>query len=470
MPTSLSMLIDLPQSALNSRGAFDPILDLDTRLFIDPHLLKHEDIPEFRNSYISLQAHFQRISKLLSASEAINDVFWRNADKMMQWSEVKGLCIGYASKGTSGSGIGPELRRRLLSTAKAIISKGRDEPELFELVGLLEEDFGPDRISDMSANVIRDDLVTFTKRIYRELIEAGGTPLAIDTKTDLPINPFTDQPILLVPISLLRDLPVALDWSSRDIIAQHNEELRQRVNHIIGQSWKEATRGLKKGDLKEILLENPELIDDLVKQYAAKEAQKYDFVNDRAGEYIWFSISRQFVKDNPLSLLLPTHPTTDDVYKLVLSICVKFKNLVENNGLCKLFYNEDGTAKHESAIQLVFFGISDSYCQANKLLIAPESDSGRGPVDFKFGTNMENSVLVEIKKSTNTSGLKKGIEKQLPEYMNAEGSKRAVYLVVDVGSTQAAINRLSEINNKINGTAINILRVDGIPKVSASRL
>lgn len=470
MPFSFSMLLGLPQSALNSRGAFDPILDLDTRLFIDPHLLKHEEITEFENSYENLQAYFRQIAKLLGASDAINDTFWKQADRMMQWPEVKGLCIGYAKNGTSGSGIGPELRRRLLATAKAIILKGRNDPELFELVGLLEDDFGPDRISDMTANVIRNDLGAFTKRIYTELLAEGAKATSIDPKTELPINPFTSQPILLVPESLLRDLPVALDWSNRDIIAQHNEELRQRVNRIIGQSWKDATRTVTKDALKETVLQYPELIDDLIRQYMAKDAQNYDFLRDRAGEYIWFPVSRQFVSENPLELHLPQNPSVDDVLQMVLRICEQFKSLVENNGLCALFYNEDGTTKHESAIQLVFYGIADSYCHANNIMIARESNSGRGPVDFKFGTNMENSVLVEAKKSTNTSGLKKGIEKQLPEYMDAEGSKRAIYLVVDVGFTEASIKRLNEINKKVNGSAIDILRVDGIPKPSASRL
>lgn len=470
MPLSFSTLLGLPQSALNSRGAFDPILDLDTRLFIDPHLLKHEEITEFKNSYENLQAYFRQIAKLLGASDAINDTFWKQADRMMQWPEVKGLCIGYAKNGTSGSGIGPELRRRLLATAKAIILKGYKDPELFELVGLLEDDFGPDRISDMTANVIRKDLGAFTKRIYTELLASGAKATSIDPKTQLPINPFTGQPILLVPESLLRDLPVALDWSDRDIIAQHNEELRQRVNQIIGQSWKDATRTVTKDALRETVLQYPELIDDLIRQYTAKDAQNYDFLRDRAGEYIWFPVSRKFVSENPLELHLPQNPSVDDVLQMVLRICEQFKSLVENNGLCALFYNEDGTTKHESAIQLVFYGIADSYCHANNIMIARESNSGRGPVDFKFGTNMENSVLVEAKKSTNTSGLKKGIEKQLPEYMDAEGSKRAIYLVVDVGFTEAAIKRLNEINNKVNGSAIDILHVDGILKPSASRL
>ena len=155
---------------------------------------------------------------------------------------------------------------------------------------------------------------------------------------------------------------------------------------------------------------------------------------------------------------------------MVLTICDKFKSLVENNALYESFYNTDGSWKHEKAAQLMFYGIAEAYCEANHVLIARESDSGRGPVDFKFGSNMENSVLVEVKKSTNTSGLTKGIEQQLPQYMKSEKSKRAIYLVLDVGYTKAAFERLTEVTKKIKGAAIKLIHIDANPTPSASRL
>lgn len=471
MPKSFSMLLGVNSAALSDRDAFDPIMDVDTRLFIDPHLLRHIEVDEFTSSYENFQAHFQKVAKLLSASDTIGDVFWRQADRLMQWPEVQGLCIGYASRGTSGSGIGPNLRRRLLVTAQSLIKKGCCDPELFELVGLLEDDFGPDRISDMTANVIRNDLGAFTRRIYRELlVEEGAQQVNVDSKTGLPINPYTDKPLLLVPATLLRDLPVALDWSSRDIVAQHNQELRARVNSIIGDSWKKATSTISKDRLKEVLLENPDLVADLIAVYIAKGAQYYDFKQDRAGEYVWFPVARKVAEEYPLRISLPTHPTVDEVEAMVIEIVNRFKSLIENNGLNRLLYDSDGSPKHESAAQLLFFGIADSYCAANNVMIARESNAGRGPVDFKFGSNMENSVLVELKKSTNTSGLKKGVERQLPEYMNAEGGRRAIYLVIDVGLTNAAIGNLNKISERVHGTAIKIMHVDGNPKDSASKM
>lgn len=470
MAKTISELLDVPTSDLFNLGAFDPVLDLDTRLFIDPHLLKHCDIPEFQASYEKFTSNFKKIVKLLNVSEEVEDIFWNKADQLLSGKEVKGLCIGYSSEGTSGSGIGPELRKRLLKTAKKIISKGKDDPEIFELVGMFEDDFGPDRISDMTANIISEDIIAFTKRITFEIKLGPNASITFDEKTGLPVNPFTCDIILLIPYSILRDLPVALDWSTMDVVAQHNQELRNKVNGIIGNSWREAMKSVSKNKLKELILEYPDLVDDLVKQYASKAALSYDFIEDRAGEYIWYPVTKELVKENPLKLVISNTPTIEEVEKLVVTICEKFKDLVEYNGLNELLYNKDRSLKHESAAQLLFYGVAESYCTSNNIMIARECDSGRGPVDFKFGTNNENSVLVELKKSTNTSGLKKGIEKQLPEYMKSEKSRRAIYLIIDVGYTKAALQNLKDINKKINGTNVQIIHVDGSQKVSASKM
>lgn len=463
------MFCGMDPRALETRGVFDPVLDIDTRLFLDPHLLKHTEVPEFIGAYEHLKSRFGDIARLLLASDVEADLFWKRADRLMKWPEVKGLCIGYSKESTDGSGIGPELRTQLLRTAKQILLKGINDSEIFELVGMFQERFGPDRISDMTANVIRQELEEFTKRILEEVSEQWTNQIPRDND-GTPRNPVNGSPLLLVPRSLLRDIPVALDWTSRDLVAEHNEELRERVNHIAGESWRHVVKGFTKDSLKDFALNNPDLIRDAVEVYRAKTAQYYDFNEDRSGEAGWLPAAQTVTRDNPLLLQLPENPNTDQVFDLVKTICQKFKSLIEDNGLSQLLYDSNGRPKHETASQLLLYGISEAYCHANQIMIARESDGGRGPVDFKFGTNMQNSVLIEVKKSTNTSGLKKGIQTQLPAYMNAEGSKRAIYLVIDVGYTKAAIANLNEINAAINGTAITIIHISGALRPSASRL
>lgn len=467
MPTSLSKFLKIPHKSIDDLGALDPVLDLDTRLFLDPHLLKHAESPEFSGSYEKLQKRFLDIGKLLFASQSVGDPFWNAADKKMRWHEVRGLCIGYSSSGTAGSGIGPQLRGRVLATAKIIIDAGRNDPELFELVGLFEEGFGADRISDMTANIIEDDILEYSRNIYKMILPSDWSG-AIDRKTGLPKNPYTNEPILLVPKELLRDLPAAFDWSGSDEVGVGDEDLKEKLNKLVGTSWR-SLANMKKADLKELVLKYPDLMEDLIDQYAAKDAQPYNFEEDKTGEYIWYRKTQEVTSDHPLKLELSVHPSIDEVEELVLKICAKFRSLVEDNGLNSLFYNNDGYVKNESAIQLAFYGVAESYCEANNIMIARESNSGRGPVDFKFGSNAENSVLVEVKKSNNSS-LTKGVERQLPEYMKSEKSKRAIYLIVDVGESRTQLKRLKEMRDKIVNSAIKVFHIDGFLKPSASKL
>lgn len=468
MPVTFSKKVGVLRADVEKLGAFNPVLDLDSRFFIDPHLLKYCKIPEFSESYENFQKHFVNIGKLLQASTKPGDVFWKKADKLMNWREVKGLCIGYSTKGTSGSGIGKELRERLINTAKIIIDKGRSDPELFELVGLFEDDFGPDRISDMTANVIKDDLIKYTQRILVDLKIDVKKHFTINKKTNLPINPFNGNDLILVPSSILRDLPVALDWGSRDIIAADNEALREQVNKTIGSTWRQATYR-SKSSLKELLITYPELFDDLIKSYTEKTPQHYNFEEDKSGEYLWAKLTEEIAGELPLKLKLAAAPTIDDVEKLVLQICDQFTQLIEHNGWSKLLYDSNGDVKREEASQLLFFGVCDAYCDANGIMIARESNSGRGPVDFKFGTNNKNSVLVEIKKSTNTNGLLNGVQRQLPTYMKSEKSKRAIYMIIDVGYTKVAEANLNKIKALIKGSAIRLLHIDGAIKSSPSK-
>jgi len=46
MAVSFASKLKVSSEVFDKLGVFNPILDLDTRLFIDPHLLKHTDVPE----------------------------------------------------------------------------------------------------------------------------------------------------------------------------------------------------------------------------------------------------------------------------------------------------------------------------------------------------------------------------------------------------------------------------------------
>jgi hypothetical protein len=105
-----------------------------------------------------------------------------------------------------------------------------------------------------------------------------------------------------------------------------------------------ATRSVKKSELRSVLLSEPDALRDLIVLYKKKPAATYDYATDPSGEFIWFRASRQYTKQFPLKIKLPKTPTGADVQETVKTICEKFRDLIENNALSSLLYN-DSTGK-----------------------------------------------------------------------------------------------------------------------------
>lgn len=216
---SFSEYFEVDPNVLTEEGILDPTLNVDARLFIDPLLLEDSKHSELRQARVSYENHFTTTIKLLSASKAVGDVAWRSALKHLSFPEIKGTCLGYGAESVSGSGSGAEMTDHFIRTAKEIVELGIEDPDLFVALSLLEEGFGPDRISDMTTNVILPDLLAFNSRVLKQLnVPKKALTLRLRNgnsyTAELPINPYAkrETPIILVPSDILRDLPIARDW------------------------------------------------------------------------------------------------------------------------------------------------------------------------------------------------------------------------------------------------------------------
>lgn len=453
-----------------SSGALDPILEVDTRLFIDPTFLRLSTVPELSGSYQRVIDYFVDVLKVIRNIRKNDDVFWRKADTMLTFPEVKGLCIGYSTKGTGGSGMGSVIRAKLLDSITQIVHAGVEDPAIFEIVGAFESDVGPDRVSDMIAKIIIADLITFTQRVCSDCgIPMSNMSIGKGLPTeDLPTNPLTDLPIILVPRELLNDLPVADTYSDIQWIAAQNQKLREELNKIVGDTWRGATIAERKESTKETFIEKPYVLEEVLNAYKAANPDRYDFEDDRSGEVIWYQVAKRAVTTFKLRLQLSQQPDVDDVERVVLSICNHFKQLIENNGLCDLLYDKGDKPKHESASQLLFFGIADAYCRANNLDLSPESNSGRGPVDFKVSSGYDGRVLVEVKLTSNPQ-LEHGFTKQLPIYQDAENAPRGILLVIDNGgASEARLKKFKQTVSDAGKQCPKVIFVYGIKQPSAS--
>lgn len=190
-----------------------PDVDDDRRLGIDPFLLYRDSRPDFREAHGLLVRYFREVLGSIKGGDLLR------AQQLLICPEPQEIGLGYSLHGTKGSGIGPELAREIVQTfniSPALLARGLRHVEELQLIS---PGVGPDRISDMTANVLKLFLVGYTQ----EQCSAWNIPVAKEVPLnhyfdfesmswrdgyfDLPLNPSTGGPLLLVPRRILRILP-----------------------------------------------------------------------------------------------------------------------------------------------------------------------------------------------------------------------------------------------------------------------
>jgi hypothetical protein len=465
----LSESLGVTPAQLWKYGVFDSYLGIDSLLHVDPARLRSTRIPELLGGYKRFHHYFASILDMIAAAKS-GDALERQAIKKLVFPEIREAALGYAETSDAGRGVTLHIAKRLYSTAKTIIDAGIKNPSIFEVAVLFEEDFGADLLSDMTVFMLLEELSAFNKRVAEKLGLQTVTRTVHGKTGTFILSQRNSKRVLLIPNSILADLPLAKDWTEIDAVCEYNESLRKRVNELIQKAWGKRVQRITKPQIKEVLLHHPELLRELLKSYAKAKAEPYDFESDPRGVFIWHETSREYAKKNPL----PLQPakTTDDVYVLVRKICEHFKHLVEEKGLNELLFDSEGRPKIEKASQLLFFGIADAYCVSNNIDITREPETGRGPADFKLSRGYHERVIVEAKLSSNGKYLD-GLTAQLPTYLNAEKAKHGVLLLIKVGDHEKKLNRIKRVHSKLkkSGQPVpDLFIVDALEKLSASKL
>ena len=129
-------------------GLLDPLLNADTKLFVDPLLLKGSAHPILQTKGVqTFEKRMTNIIDLLAVSQAASDAPWKGTMNLLALHERSETCLGYGGTGTSGRDRPDSLKRKILTTAKQIVDAGVKNPELIVLMGLFEEGVGPNSIS-----------------------------------------------------------------------------------------------------------------------------------------------------------------------------------------------------------------------------------------------------------------------------------------------------------------------------------
>ncbi len=472
MVKKLSGYFGVPATTLRKAGVFDAFIGIDNKLFVDPILLEKAETPEFKDSRQKLEKYFAETVTLLKASKQKDDVAWKAAGRRLVFREEHGTALGYANAGSHGNAIGQALGGRLLNRGSEIVALGVTDPVIFELIGLFEDDFGADRLSDMTVAILQEDFRAYTQRVATDL---GLEPRRVfrypgGREYSLPVNPDGSSPLILVPEELLAALPLALDPSQIDDVKAFNVELRKRFDALFATAAKQKRR-VTKADIRGVFFATKGGIEALVHSYRNAVAKPYDFDEDPLGLFEWEETGKAIAEKFPLNLGMGSPKTIDDLRRVVDSIVKQFKRNMEENRLYEAIYDDRGRPRKEVFSQRIFFSVADAYCQANNLDLSREPNAGNGPVDFKVSSGYTGRVLVEIKLSSN-SHLVKGFTDQLPAYEKSEATQESFLVVIRVTESTAAIRevlRIRDASLKEGQKIPTVVIIDARPTPSGSK-
>lgn len=450
---------------LEQNGVFDPVLDEDSSFFINLQRLKKTMVLEFSYSYERIHEYFRKIIKLLdnATKKDKSDIFYKQALKLFNFSEVNGICLGYA-KGTSGSGFGAGLGIQVINTAFDIVKAGVKDPEFFELLPLFQENVGADRLSDMIATLILDDIRNYTRRVNKNLGINHENYSNFAFNGEFLANPYKRDDVLLVPIDILHRLPIAESWEDIELVVSQNTTLRAEMNHEVASQWKKYSASEKKTYLRQHVFKEPEALKRVLEGYSAEELEEFNPREDL--QYLLTKISQQI---EHIGFNLKDTYLVVDSYTVAREIISFFKQWVENNKGWEVIVAAD-SRNREKIVQRVIHGIALAFIEANKLDISCEPDEGRGPADFKVSMGSDKTII-EVKLSSNAQYLH-GYEVQVAEYGKAEKARNLIYVLIDLGNPRK-IKAVKELHDKQYNDGQNpptLIIIDSTMKKSASKM
>lgn len=291
-----------------------PDLAVDLRLSIDPFLLFKSRDDELKQLHNHLLSIFEEGIRLFRSGDRIG------LDHLIDFPEVNEIGFGYSEGRIQGLGLGVELNRLLANTLSAspeLQERGLRHVEELQLVTI---GVGPDRVSDIAANVLKRFLIDYTQR----QAELWSIPLTKDVPVahyfdfedwvwsdgyfDLPRNPISGLPILLVPRRIVRLLP----WINYDDYARTDFTMFLQPNRA-------ARRNPGKNDVIEVSRRQLDLVDRYVdrKEREALHAEPALVGGSITSQSI-IDLGNQFIEQ--LRNLPPGQAASGDYQRLVYEI------------------------------------------------------------------------------------------------------------------------------------------------------
>jgi len=454
---------------------FDPVLQADTQLFVDPFLIFEDKDSRWVGTHAKVVRFFNEALKLIAQSRA-NPASNAGAkvQNMLLFPEPDEFCLGYGEATTRGSGSGGQLRNAIMRSATETIARGVESVDHFEELAIFGEGLGPDRISDIVCNILKEEFIAYTKDVCAR---HGAVTQSVRVRNalwseehlrwspkseELPLNPTNQRPILLVPQRFLRELPTLDPWEFWEYMwTNEGEQLRADFNYDLARHVDRAT-------ITAYARRRPGAVQGFVRYREANPTSAYNVDGDPK-----FLFAAELATKVANRIVLPAEVGEDEFCDWILELVNNFRHEVEEGGIWRALWVDD-TPRDERQVQLLFKLASGRLCEVSDVDLTKESDTGSGPVDFKLSRGASKRGHVEFKLAKSAS-LKRNLEHQLPSYMTSEEIDCGYFVVVQYRDDECDAevrDSLQEIVDKVlteRGIKIRLVFVDARKKPSASK-
>lgn len=420
-------------SIIEEYGAVDIPFVCDIPLFIDPMLIFNSEKKEYKKLHKKIIKYFHFLYK--KAQEGLST---KELGAWFEFNEVPNNWLGYAMNGNKGAALGKQYAKFLYENIRFAISTNRITKSChIEKIMLLYEGSGKDKISDLTVNLIKGFLCSYTENFAKQYMDSKYLKKMIVEKADFNYEtesfisreyllPYIvnekgkDEYVLLTPKDILREDEPAINrkafYDSYDNIRRmiDNDSLRTYVNNYIGKAVLEyeerqkrnkkaiserSIKKIEKDAFKELVKDYPQLFDYYIKYVEDNPEQVRNVANEECKEELekFYINPRTFIsKVQNAGYIVNENLEAREEAKNRLKF---FKHIIEDcDGYKSLYYNDKQIAKERDLQRLfkfVWYGTSYK--------VDAEPNNGRGQADFIISKGIINQNIIEFKLASNSS-------------------------------------------------------------------
>ena len=466
MANKLSRISDyynIPKEKFEELGILNSHIEYDVPMFVNPSLLNNSSVPELKDGEQKIIKHFETTIKMLQKTNG-HDGLWKALKKHFSFKEPSGVGLGTSFNSVNGRGLSGTIAENCLNTLKEIIDLGIDDPEVYKLLFLVQENIGVDRISDMICRILYDDLLKYTNN----MIEKLGITNYYTKKGIKHLKRPNGKDLVLMPSSILSDIPNIIELSDIVECSRCNSEVKEYLCNYFDKAYVNVTdlNNSTNEEIKDCVLGSKLLMQELLKISKSKVIEKYDYEKD---EYALFNrmdsiietvLSNNKIFNDNLSEIKSLNELCDSLLNI-------YKFCIENLGINEEFYSENGKnrIRREQVSHKLFILILETAKLFTKYQYFYEAKTGNGQIEFVI-CNENEKILMEFKLTTND--LIHGYDKQLPEYIKRHRASYSYYVIIDVTGGNKLKNFYK--NKKSIHNNCSIIDIDATIKPSPSKL